>query len=194
MYNVINKKCNIMKKYKLFAIIIVCMLLTSCAPSVNENINIETFIVTGSNNMDYPHDNVYYNDVKYVEPIFLGQYYRYVTEIDIVLYKQNNFPMAGTTHVYTKEINNPDYLFITFGSSIESNARGIYFREDIALNDEWFLYKNIEIKLYDEFIPVDEELNDFLNSLSFDSDEKEYVSLYDDQWISIFWNERLSRN
>ena len=117
-----------MNKCKVFVIIIVCMMLTGCVPSVNEHINIETVIVAGTNNIDYPHNNVYYNNVKYVEPIFLGQYYRYLIENDIVLYKQNNFPMVGTTHVYTKEINNPDYLFMTFGSSIESNARDIFFR------------------------------------------------------------------
>lgn len=166
------------KKIKLFTIIIVCILLTSCAPTVNKNINIKDFIVTGSNNLEYPHTNIYYNDVKYVEPIFQSQYYRYITESDVVLYEQNNFPMAGTTHIYTKEINNPDYLFMTFDSSIGSNQRGIFFREDIDLTDELFLYKNLEIKLYDEFIPVEEKLNDFLNSLSFE--EIELVCLYDE--------------
>lgn len=171
-----------MKKIKLFIIIIVCILLTSCAPTVNENINIEDFIVTGSNNSDYPHTNIYYNDVKYVEPIFQGQYYRYVTESDVVLYKQNNFPMAGTTYVYTKETNNPDYLFVTFVA--EGKAKGIFFREDIDLTDELFLYKNLEIKLYDEFIPVEEKLNDFLNSLSFE--EIELVCLYDENDTVFF--------
>ena len=38
--------------------------------------------------------------------------------------------------------------------------------------------KNIEIKLYNEFIPVEEELNDFLNSLSFENDEIVLVGLY----------------
>ena len=47
--------------------------------------------------------------------------------------------MAGTTHVYTKEKDNPDYLFMTFGSSIGDNARGIYFRDDIDLKEEWFI-------------------------------------------------------
>lgn len=173
-----------MKKIKLFTIIIVCILLTSCAPTVNKNINIKDFIVTGSNNLDYPHTNIYYNDVKYVEPIFRSHYYRYITESDVVLYKKNNFPMAGTTHIYTKEINNPDYLFMTFGSSIESNSRGIFFREDIDLTDELFLYKNLEIKLYDEFIPVEEKLNDFLNSLSFE--EIELVCLYDENDTVFF--------
>ena len=111
-------------------------MLTSCAPTVNENITIEDFIVTGSNNSEYPHTNIYYNEVKYVEPIFSSQYYRYITESDVVLYKRINFPMAGTTHIYTKEINNPDYLFMTFGSSMESHLRGIFFREDIDLNEE----------------------------------------------------------
>ena len=155
-----------MKKLKLFIIVVLCILLTSCVPTVNENISIEDFIVTGSNNSKYPHTNIYYNDVKYVEPIFVSQYYRYITESDVVLYKQNNFPMAGTTYVYTKETNNPDYLFRTFGSN---NARGIYFRDDIDLKEECFIYKNIEIKLYNEFIPVEEKLNDFLNSLSLGS-------------------------
>ena len=173
-----------MKKIKLFTIIIVCILLTSCAPTVNKNINIKNFIVTGSNNLDYPHTNIYYNDVKYIEPILSSNYYRYITESDVVLYKQNNFPMAGTTHIYTKEINNPDYLFMTFGSSIESNSRGIFFREDIDLTDELFLYKNLEIKLYDEFIPVEEKLNDFLNSLSFE--EIELVCLYDENDTVFF--------
>lgn len=166
-----------MKKIKLFTIIIVCILLTSCAPTVNKNINIKDFIVTGSNNSDYPHTNIYYNDVKYVEPIFSSQYYRYITESDVVLYKKNNFPMAGTTHVYTKETNNPDYLLITFGSNIEGLAKDIFFREDIDLTDELFIYKNLEIKLYEEFIPVEKNLNDFLNSLPYE--EIEYVYLYD---------------
>ena len=167
-----------MKKLKLFIIIVLYILLTSCVPTVNENISIEDFIVTGSNNLEYPHTNIYYNDVKYVEPSFSTHYYRYLTENDIVLYEKNNFPMAGTTHVFTKEKNNPDYLFMTFGSSIENKARGIYFRDDIDLKEEWFIYKNIEIKLYNEFIPVEEELNDFLNSLSFENDEIELVGLY----------------
>ena len=167
-----------MKKLRLFIIIVLCILLTSCVPTVNENISIEDFIVTGSNNLEYPHTNIYYNDVKYVEPIFRSQYYRYITESDVVLYKQNNFPMAGTTHIYTKEINNPDYLFMTFGDNMDDDAKGIFFREDIDLTDELFLYKNIEIKLYNEFIPVEEELNDFLNSLSFE--EIELVCLYDE--------------
>ena len=166
-----------MKKIKLFTIIIVCILLTSCVPTVNENISIEDFIVTGSNNLEYPHTNIYYNDIKYVEPIFLSQYYRYITESDVVLYKKNNFPMAYTTYVYTKETNNPDYLFVTFGSNIEGIAKGIFFREDIDLTDELFLYKNLEIKLYEEFIPVEEKLNDFLNSLPYE--EIELVCLYD---------------
>lgn len=166
-----------MKIIKLFTIIIVCILLMSCAPTVNKNINIKDFIVTGSNNLDYPHTNIYYNDVKYVEPIFLSQYYRYITESDVVLYKKNNFPMAYTTHVYTKETNNPDYLFLTFGDNMDDDARGIFFREDIDLTDELFLYKNLEIKLYEEFIPVEEKLNDFLNSLPYE--EIELVCLYD---------------
>ena len=173
-----------MKKIKLFTIIIVCILLTSCAPTVNKNINIKDFIVTGSNNLDYPHTNIYYNDVKYVEPIFSSQYYRYITESDVILYKQNNFPMAGTTYVYTKETNNPDYLLISFGANLKTNAKGIFFREDIDLTDELFLYKNLEIKLYDEFIPVEEKLNDFLNSLSFE--EIELVCLYDKNDIVFF--------
>ena len=173
-----------MKKLKLFIIIVLCILLTSCVPTVNENISIEDFIVTGSNNLKYPHNNIYYNDVKYVEPFFLSHYYRYITESDVVLYKQNNFPMAGTTYVYTKETNNPDYLFITFGSNIEPIAKGIFFREDIDLTNELFLYKNLEIKLYDEFIPVEEKLNDFLNSLSFE--EIELVCLYDENDTVFF--------
>ena len=166
-----------MKNIKLFTIIIVCILLTSCVPTVNENISIEDFIVTGSNNLEYPHTNIYYNDIKYVEPIFLSQYYRYITESDVVLYKKNNFPMAYTTYVYTKETNNPDYLFVTFGDNMDDTAMGIFFREDIDLTDELFLYKNFEIELYEEFIPVDEKLNDFLNSLPYE--EIELVCLYD---------------
>lgn len=50
--------------------------------------------------------------------------------------------MAGTTYVYTKETNNPDYLFVTFGDNIEVTANGIFFREDIDLTDELFLYIN----------------------------------------------------
>lgn len=50
--------------------------------------------------------------------------------------------MAGTTYVYTKETNNPDYLFVTFVDNIEVTANGIFFREDIDLTDELFLYKN----------------------------------------------------
>ena len=170
-----------MKKIKLFTIIIVCILLTSCVPTVNKNIKIRDYIVTGSNNSDYPHTNIYYNDVKYVEPIFSSQYCRYITESDVVLYKRINFPMAGTTYVYTKETNNPDYLLISFGANI---AKGIFFREDIDLTDELFLYKDLEIKLYDEFIPVEEKLNDFLNSLSFEEIEK--VDLYDENDTVIF--------
>ena len=173
-----------MKKIKLFTIIIVCILLTSCAPTVNKNINIKDFIVTGSNNLDYLHTNIYYNDVKYVEPIFSSHYYRYITESDVVLYKQNNFPMAGTTYVYTKETNNPDYLFVTFGDNMDGNAKCIFFRGDIDLTDELFLYKNLEIKLYDKFIPVEEKLNDFLNSLSFE--EIELVCLYDENDTVFF--------
>ena len=163
-----------MKKIKLFTIIIVCILLTSCAPTVNKNINIEHFIVIGSNNFEYPHTDIYYNDVKYVEPIFGSQYYRPITESDVVLYKRSNFPMEANTHIYTKEINNPDYLIMTFGSSMID----IFFREDIDLTDELFLYKNLEIKLYDEFIIVDEKLNDFLNSIYYT--EIELVHLYDE--------------
>lgn len=173
-----------MKKLKLFIIIVLCILLTSCVPTVNENISIEDFIVTGSNNSEYPHTNIYYNDVKYVEPIFSSQYYRYITESDVVLYKRINFPMAGTTYVYTKETNNPDYLLVTFGANIEVTAKRIFFREDIDLTDELFLYKNLEIKLYDEFIPVEEKLNHFLNSLSFE--EIEFVCLYDKNDIVFF--------
>ena len=54
-----------MKKIKLSTIIIVCILLTSCAPTVNKNINIKDYIVTGSNNLDYSHTNIYYNDARY---------------------------------------------------------------------------------------------------------------------------------
>lgn len=173
-----------MKKIKLFTIIIVCILLTSCIPTVNKNINIKDFIVTGSNNLDYHHTNIYYNDVKYVEPIFSSQYYRYITESDVVLYKRINFPMAGTTYVYTKETNNPDYLLISFGANLKTNAKGIFFREDIDLTDESFLYKNLEIRLYDEFIPVEEKLNDFLNSLPYE--EIEIVDLYDENDTVLF--------
>ena len=173
-----------MKKIKLFTIIIVCILLTSCVPTVNKNINIKDFIVTGSNNLDYPHTNIYYNDVKYVEPIFSSQYYRYITESDVVLYKRINFPMAGTTYVYTKETNNPDYLLISFGANLKTNAKGIFFREDIDLTDELFLYKNLEIRLYDEFIPVEEKLNNFLNSLPYE--EIELVCLYDENDTVFF--------
>ena len=92
--------------------------------------------------------------------------------------------MAGTTYVYTKETNNHDYLFVTFGDNMDDNAKGIFFREDIDLTDELFLYKNLEIKLYDEFIPVEEKLNDFLNSLSFE--EIELVCLYDENDTVFF--------
>ena len=136
-------------KLKLFIIVVLCILLTSCVPTVNENISIEDFIVTGSNNSKYPHTNIYYNDVKYVEPIFVSQYYRYITESDVVLYQRINFPMAGTTYVYTKETNNPDYLLISFGANLKTNAKGIFFREDILLYPFWLIFFRLLLpKLY----------------------------------------------
>ncbi len=74
--------------------------------------------------------------------------------------------MAGTTHVYTKEIENPDYLFITHDDYVEAYSYGIYFREDVDISSQVFIYLDIEIQLYNEFILVDEELNEFLYSLS----------------------------
>lgn len=37
--------------------------------------------------------------------------------------------MAGTTYVYTKETNNHDYLFVTFGDNIEVTAKGIFLEK-----------------------------------------------------------------
>lgn len=164
------------KRIKLLLSILLGILLTSCAPTVNKNVKLESFVFS-KNDREYPCINVYYNDVKYVEPKFSMEYYRYLTENDIILYKQNNFPMAGTTHVYTKEIENPDYLFITHDDYVEADSYGIYFREDVDISSQVFIYQDIEIQLYNEFILVDEELNEFLYSLFLE--EMDLVSVYD---------------
>lgn len=173
-----------MKNIKLYLIIIICMLLAGCAPIINKNIEFESGVM----NEHYPYVNVYYNDVKYVEPLFSSDYNRYLTENDIVLYKQLTW--FGITYVYTNEIDNPDYLFIPDSNRIGIRSLySIYFREDINLKDEWFIYENIEIKFYNELTLVDKEFNDFFNSLVFNEDEEaeiEFVNLYDGKDIVDF--------
>ena len=46
------------------------MLLAGCAPIINQNVEFESGVM----NEHYPYVNVYYNDVKYVEPLFSSDY------------------------------------------------------------------------------------------------------------------------
>ncbi len=57
------------KRIKLLLSILLGILLTSCAPTVNKNVKLESFVFS-KNDRKYPCINVYYNDVKYVEPKF----------------------------------------------------------------------------------------------------------------------------
>lgn len=161
-----------MKKSKLFLFVILLILLVSCTPAINLNVSFDSVDIDINNDgkRDYWYEIIHYNDIKYIEPKFSDEYYREITDEDLILYQRVNFPMAGTTFVYSKNIANPDYLLVTFGGDY---LRNIVFREDININDQIFIYQDIEIKLYNHFILVDNELKKILSSLS--SEETELV-------------------
>ena len=145
---------------------------------INKNIEYETIDIDIDNDgeRDSFYGIIYYNDVKYVETMFLDEYCITLTDEDILLFKQINFPMAFTTCIFTKEINNPDYLFVVNGDKVGNTSLEIHFRENIQLTEEIFVYEDIEFQLLNEFIPVDDETNDFLHSLSYE--EVEFVEIY----------------
>lgn len=154
-----------MKKTKLFLFSILIILLTSCVPTINLNVSFDSVDIDKDNDgkRDYWYEIIYYNNIKYIEPYFSSEYSSEITDKDLILYQKVNFPMAGTTYVYSKNIDNPDYLLVTLGDGYISN---IVFREDINVKDEIFIYQDIEIKLYDHFILADNELKEILSSLS----------------------------
>ena len=49
------------KRIKLLLSILLGILLTSCAPTVNKNVKLESFVFS-KNDREYPCINVYYND------------------------------------------------------------------------------------------------------------------------------------
>ena len=167
-----------MRKILIILILILCIYLTGCVPTINKNIEYEIIDVDidDDGKSDDFYMVVYYKKIKYVETMFIDEYCLSITEKDNILFKQSNFPMAGTTCIFTKDINEPDYLFAVNGDEVGNLSYGIYFRENITLEEEVFIYEDIEMKLLNEFIPVDDETNIFLRSLSYE--EMEHLSIY----------------
>lgn len=167
-----------MKKILIVLILSLCIYLTGCVPTINKNIEYEIIDIDidSDGERDTFYTVVFYNEIKYVETMFINEHCLSITEKDIILFKQSNFPMAGTTCIFTKEINEPDYLFAANSDEVDNLSHGIYFRENIKLEEEIFIYEDVEIKLLNEFIPIDDETNIFLRSLSYE--EIEILSIY----------------
>jgi len=160
---------------KNFLLLIFCLALTRCSLLDNKNIENENIKIdiNDDGNYDYSYVNIYYNDVKYSE--YMCNYlYCGLSEEDILISKKFNFPFSMYTYVFSNSVNNPEYLFVTHSDNIDSTSYGIYFREDIDLNEEIFVFNNIEVKIISEFHKVSDEFNSYMYSL----EEKEFVSLY----------------
>lgn len=152
-------------KSKLLLTSLLCITLSGCFPTVNKNVEIEHVNVDLDNDgeEDSFYGIVYYKDVAYVEPKLDLGYFGNVTEEYTLLYERSHFPMAGTTCIYAKQEDNPDYLIDAYGEGM-GLIRGVYFREDIDLNEELFVYKDIEVKLHNELTQVDVDTYKHLKS------------------------------
>lgn len=152
-------------KSKLLLTSLLCITLSGCFPTVNKNVEIEVVKVDLDNDgeQDSSYGIVYYKDVAYVEPKLDLSHFGNVTEEYTLLFKQSNFPMAGTTCIYTKQEDNPDYLINANGEGI-GLIKAVCFRTDIDLNEELFVYKDIEVKLHNELTQVDVDTYKHLKS------------------------------
>lgn len=166
-------------KSKLLLTSLLCITLSGCFPTVNKNVEIEHVKVDLDNDgeEDSFYGIVYYKDVAYVEPKLDLGYFGNVTEEYTLLYERSHFPMAGTTCIYAKQEDNPDYLIDAYGEGM-GLIKAVYFRIDIDLNEELFVYKDIEVKLFNELTMVDVETYKHIKSC-----EKENVRAWDDNEI-----------
>ena len=119
-----------MRKILIILILTLCICLTGCELTINKNIEYE--IIDVDIDDDGKKDNfyvvVYYKKIKYVETMFIDEHCLSITEKDNILFKRCNFPMAGTHCIFTKEINEPDYLFSVNGDEVGNRSYCIYFR------------------------------------------------------------------
>ena len=184
-------------KSKLLLTSLLCITLSGCFPTVNKNVEIEHVKVDLDNDgeQDSSYGIVYYKDVAYVEPKLHLSHYGNVTEEYTLLYERSNFPMAGTTCIYTKQEDNPDYLINANGEGI-GFIYGVYFRIDIDLNEELFVYEDIEVKLHNELTQVDVDTYKHLKSsemkIVYIHDGNETVTLHMKKYPEIPY-EKLDR-
>ena len=160
---------------KIFILFIFCISLTGCLSTLNTEIDYEVIELDMDNdgNSDYHYTNIYYNDVKYSDLMNIDLCC-ILNEEDIMLLKQINFPFSMYSYVFSNAINNPEYLFTTRTDRVGVISYDIYFREDVDLEEEVFVYKNVEVKLFNEFHKASDEFNSYIYSL----EEREFVSLY----------------